>query len=257
MTTPPNASAASSTPTKTSSSTQTTPSRRPFYLRPPWNILFELSKLEKLGTPWSINIAYLLRSFLTEMDHTGKVDFRASGVALDSSALIYLMKSKLLLTLNDPPPPAAQKLPPDFIPPPLFLPLRHELTSTTIQHLLGVLDEVLKGEKLSRLDRMVVQTPVLPAVSDLLPQFDRFMAELETQVDQLYALLIEKVQGQGIIDFSTLTKNVTRIEALRMFIYLLFLAQDGLVSLWQNEETEELYIAVGNLKVGKIKQSIK
>ncbi|MGD6810608.1 MAG: hypothetical protein ACQCN3_13000 [Candidatus Bathyarchaeia archaeon] len=235
----------------------TAPPRRPFYLRPPWNILFELSKLEKLGTPWSINIAYLLRSFLTEMDHSGKVDFRASGVALDSSALIYLMKSKLLLTLQEPPPPSAPRLPPDFVPPPLFLPLRHELTSTTIQHLLEVLDEVLKGEKLSRLDRMVAQTPVLPAVSDLLPQFDRFVAELENQVDQLYALLVEKVHGQGIIDFSTLIKGATRIEALRMFIYLLFLAQDGLVSLWQNEETEELYIAVGNLKVGKAGPQIK
>jgi chromatin segregation and condensation protein Rec8/ScpA/Scc1 (kleisin family) len=245
-------------PTTTPPPTQTAPSRRPFYLRPPWNILFELSKLEKLGTPWNINIAYLLRSFLTEMAHTEKVDFRASGVALDSSALIYLMKSKLLLTLNDPPPPAAQKLPPDFVPPPLFLPLRHELTSTTIQHLLEVLDEVLKGEKLSRLDRAVVQSPVLPIVAaDLLPQFDRFVAELESQVDQLYALLVEKVQGQGIIDFSTLTKGATRIEALRTFIYLLFLAQDGLVSLWQNEETEELYIAVGNLKVEKVRQSIK
>jgi hypothetical protein len=40
---------------------------------------------------------------------------------------------------------------------------------------------------------MVAQTPVLPAVSDLLPQFDRFIAELENQVDQLYALLVEKV----------------------------------------------------------------
>jgi segregation and condensation protein A len=238
----------------TATSAQSTPVRRPFYMRPPWNILFELSKIDKLGSPWSVNIAYLLRSFLSEMDHSGQVDFRASGVALDSSALIYLMKSKLLLALNDPPSPAAQKLPPDFIPPPLFLPLRHELTSTTIQHLLEVLDEVLKGEKLSRLDRVVVQTPVLPAVSDLLPQFDKFMAELENQVDQLYALLVEKVHGQGIIDFSTLTKDATRIEALRMFIYLLFLAQDGLVSLWQNEETEELYIAVGNLKLGNTKQ---
>ncbi len=233
------------------------PTRKPFYLRPPWNILFELSKIEKLGTPWNVNIAYLLRTFLTEMNHTGQVDFRASGVALDSSALIYLMKSKLLLTLQEPPPPSAPRLPPDFVPPPLFLPLRHELTSTTIQHLLEVLDEVLKGEKLSRLDRMVAQTPVLPAVSDLLPQFDRFIAELESQVDQLYALLVEKVHGQGIIDFSTLSKGATRIEALRMFIYLLFLAQDGLVSLWQNEETEELYIAVGNLKVGKAGPPIK
>jgi len=228
----------------------TQPTRKPFYLRPPWNILFEISKLEKL-TPWNVNIAYLLRSFLTEMERTNKVDFRASGVALDSSALIYLMKSKLLLTLQEPP-----ELPPkglgDFVPPPLFLPLRHELTSTTIQHLLEVLDDVLKGERLLRLDHAVQQHPILPAVIDLMPQFDKFIADLELQVDKLYAILCEKVQGSGIIDFATLSKGASRIEALRMFIYLLFLAQDGLVSLWQNEETEELYIAVGKLNVGKI-----
>jgi chromatin segregation and condensation protein Rec8/ScpA/Scc1 (kleisin family) len=221
--------------------------RKPFYLRPPWNILFEINKLEKL-TPWNVNIAYLLRSFLSEMERTGKVDFRASGVALDSSALIYLMKSKLLLTLQEPP--APPKPPPDFIPPPLFLPLRHELTSTTIKHLLDVLDEVLKGEKLHRLDKVVAQ-PVLPAFSDILPQFDAFLAELELQMEKLYELLCEKVKGAGIIEFSTLIKGTARIDAVRMFILLLFLAQDWKVSLWQNEESEELYIAVGNLNVAK------
>ncbi len=225
----------------------TQPLRKPFYMKPPWNILFEISKLEKL-TPWNVNIAYLLRSFLTEMEHTQKVDFRASGVALDSSALIYLMKSKLLLTLQEPPP--TPKPPTDFVPPPLFLPLRHELTSTTIQHLLEVLDDVLKGERGIGLNHEVETHPILPAVTDLLPQFDKFMAELQLQVDKLYAILLEKVGGQGIIDFSTLSKGAARIEALRMFIYLLFLAQKGLVSLWQNEETEELYIAVGKLSVG-------
>jgi len=225
-----------------------TPMRRPFYLRPPWNILFEISKLEKL-TPWNVNIAYLLRSFLTEMEKTKNVDFRASGVALDSSALIYLMKSKLLLTLEEPP--VTPKAPGDFVPPPLFLPLRHELTSTTIRHLLEVLDDVLKGERLLRLDHAVQQHPILPAFTDLLPQFDRFMAEIELQVDQLYAILCEKVKGTGIVDFSTLSKGASRIEALRMFIYLLFLAQDGMINLWQNEESEELYIAVGKINVGK------
>src|SRR3990170_346765 len=221
--------------------------RKPFYLRPPWNILFELNKLEKL-TPWNVNIAYLLRSFLSEMERTGKVDFRASGVALDSSALIYLMKSKLLLTLQEPPSPS--KAPSDFVPPPLFLPLRHELTSTTIQNLLEVLDDVLKGEKLYRLDKVVAQ-PILPAVSDILPQFDIFLAELELQMDRLYELLCEKVKGAGIIEFSTLIKGTTRIEAVRTFILLLFLAQGVKVSLWQNEETEELYIAVGNLNIAR------
>jgi chromatin segregation and condensation protein Rec8/ScpA/Scc1 (kleisin family) len=226
--------------------------RKPFYLRPPWNILFELHKLEKL-TPWNVNISYLLRSFLSEMERTGKVDFRASGVALDSSALIYLMKSKLLLTLQEPP--APPKTPPGFIPPPLFLPLRHELTSTTIQNLLDVLDEVLKGEKLHRLDRVVAQA-VLPAVSDILPQFDIFLAEIELQMEKLYDLLCEKVKGAGIVEFSTLIKGTVRIEAVRTFILLLFLAQDGKVSLWQNEETEELYIAVGNLNVARDEKAI-
>lgn len=224
--------------------------RKPFYLRPPWNILFELNKLEKL-TPWNVNIAYLLRSFLTEMEKGGKVDFRASGVALDSSALIYLMKSKLLLTLEEPP--APPKMPKDFVPPPLFLPLRYELTSTTIKHLLEVLDEVLKGEKLVPLDK-VVSHPVLPEASDLMPQFDQFIAELELQMDKLYERLVAMVKGAGIIEFSTLIKGIPRIEAVRTFILLLFLAQDGLVSLWQNEETEEIYIAVGNLKVAQHEQ---
>jgi chromatin segregation and condensation protein Rec8/ScpA/Scc1 (kleisin family) len=221
--------------------------KKPFYLRPPWNILFELSKLDKL-TPWNVNIAYLLRSFLSEMEGTGKVDFRASGVALDSSALIYLMKSKMLLTLQEPP--APPKPPTDFVPPPLFLPLRQELTSTTIQNLLAVLDEVLKGEKMLRMDRVVAQ-PVLPSVSDILPQFEMFLAEIELQMDKLYEVLCEKVKGAGIIEFSTLIKGVARIEAVRTFILLLFLAQAGKVKLWQNEETEELYIAVGNLNLAK------
>lgn len=226
--------------------------KKPFYLRPPWNILFEISKLEKL-TPWNVNIAYLLTSFLSEMERTGKVDFRASGVALDSSALIYLMKSKLLLTLQEPPtPPKALQ---DFVPPPLFLPLRHELTSTTIKHLLEVLDDVLKGEKLPSLDKVVAQ-PVLPAVSEIMLQLDVFLMEIEMQMEKLYALLCEKVKGAGIIEFSTLIKGSARIEAIRTFILLLFLAQDRRVSLWQDETTEEIYIAVGNLNVAGNERTI-
>src|SRR4030066_2387226 len=221
--------------------------RKPFYLRPPWNILFELNRLEKL-TPWNVNISYLLRSFLSEMERTGKGDFRASGVALDSTALIFPMKAKLLLPLQEPP--APPKGPQDYVPPPLFLPLRHELTSTTIRHLLEVLDDVLKGEKLARIDRVVPQ-PVLPSVSDILPQFDAFLAEIGLQMDKLYELLCGKVQGTGLVEFSTLTKESNRMDAIRIFILLLFLAQDGKVSLWQNEETEELYIAVGKLNGAK------
>jgi chromatin segregation and condensation protein Rec8/ScpA/Scc1 (kleisin family) len=221
--------------------------RKPFYLLPPWNILFEFHKLEKL-TPWNINIAYLLASFLREMEKTGQVDFRASGMALDSSALIYLMKSKLLLELEEPPPPP--KAPQDFVPPPLFLPLRHELTSTTISHLLEVLDDVLKSEKLIRPEKLVAE-PIIPTPSEILPQLDLYLMEIEAQMEKLYASLSEKVRGAGIIELSTLLVGMTRIEAIRTFILLLFLAQDVKVSLWQNEETEEIYITVGDLNLAE------
>lgn len=221
--------------------------KKPFYLRPPWNILFEFHKLEKL-TPWNVNVAYLLTSFLEEMEKTGKIDFRASGVALDSSALIYLMKSKLLLTLEEPPLPP--KAPQDFLPPPLFLPLRHELTSTTIKHLLEVLDDVLKSEKLVHPQKMVSE-PILPTPSDILPQLDMYLMEIEMQIEKLYASLSQMVKGAGIVEFSTLIKTMERMEAIRTFILLLFLAQDDRVKLWQNEESEEIYITVGDLNIAE------
>jgi len=214
--------------------------KKPFYLRPPWNILFDFHKLEKL-TPWNINVTYLLTSFLEEMEKTGQIDFRASGVALDSSALIYLMKSKLLLKLEEPPPPP--KPPQDFLPPPLLLPLRHELTSTTIRHLLEVLDDVLKGEKLVRFEKTIAE-PILPTPSEILPQLDIYLMEIELQMEKLYASLSERVKGTGLIEFSTLIKGVGRLEAIRTFILLLFLAQDGRVNLWQDEETENIYITI-------------
>ncbi|MEM2994543.1 MAG: hypothetical protein QXI91_00790 [Candidatus Bathyarchaeia archaeon] len=220
--------------------------KKPFYLRPPWNILFDFHKLERL-TPWRINIAYLLTTFLEEMEKSGQVDFRASGVALDSSAFIYLMKSKLLLKLEEPPMP---KTPRDFLPPPLFLPLRHELTSTTIRHLLEVLDEVLKSEKLLHFERTVAE-PVLPMVSEIMPQIDLYLMEIEVQMEKLYASLVDMVRGGGIIAFSTLIKGLGRLEAIRNFILLLFLAQDGRVSLWQEEEIGEIYITVGDFNLAE------
>ena len=96
--------------------------KKPFYYQPPLNVLFEIHRLEKV-LPWDVNISYLLHMFLEEMELLGEVDFRASGVALESSSTLYLRKTKLLLKLEEPLPPT--KAVPEFIPPPMFLPLRY------------------------------------------------------------------------------------------------------------------------------------
>jgi len=213
--------------------------RKPFYLQPPWNILFEIHKLEKVK-PWNVNISFLLTSFLDEMQKQGEVDFRASGVALDSSAFIYLMKSKLLLKLEEPP--ATPKLPSDFIPPPIFLPLRYELTSTTIEQLLEALDSVLKGERLLPLKPRI--EPLLPSPEEYLPEIDRYLMEIESLMEKLYDDMLHLAKGQPFINFTTLVAGKNRLEAIRTFILLLFLAQRQQIWVWQEEEFGEIHISV-------------
>ena len=210
---------------------------KPYYFRPPLSILFEIHRLEKV-MPWDVNIAYLLKTFLTEMEDSGEVDFRASGVALDSSTTIYLMKTKLLLKLEEPPPPP--KSTPDFIPPPMFLPLRYELSSTTLENLLDVLDEVLKGESVRP---PPTPQPILPT-PEVLPPVDLYLLEIDKHMKIVYDQLLQLAREGELIAFSKLVVGLERIEAVKTFIILLFLAQRGKIGLWQEEEIEELYITV-------------
>lgn len=214
--------------------------QKPFYFQPPWNVLFELHRLQKL-LPWNVNIAFLLSSFFEEMVKRGDIDFRASGMALDSSATIYLMKSKLLLKLEEPP--APPKSAPDFLPPPLFLPLRYELTSTTIKHLLTVLDEVLRGERAFPLEPRL--EPLLPPPQEILPPIDLYLVEMGERMKQLYGLLVDLADRGELIGFSKVAAGLEKVEAIRRFIVLLFLAQEGRIGLWQEEDSDEIYVTLG------------
>lgn len=210
---------------------------KPYYFQPPLSILFEIHRLEKI-MPWDVNISFLLNTFLEEMEHRGEVDFRASGVALDSSSTIYLMKTKLLLKLEEPLPPP--KSPPDFVPPPMFLPLRYELSSTTLENLLNVLDEVLKGESIHH---PPPPQPILPA-PEIIPPVDLYLLEIDKRMNIIYTQLCQLARKGELIGFSKLVAGLEKLEAIKTFIILLFLAQRGKIGLWQEEDIEELYITV-------------
>lgn len=211
--------------------------KKPFYYQPPLSILFEIHRLEKI-MPWDVNISYLLNMFLQEMEQQGEVDFRASGMALESSSTIYLRKTKLLLKLEDPP--LSPKSITDVIPPPMFLPLRYELSSTTIENLLSVLDDVLKGE--SRHPPKLPE-PILPT-PEIVPPIDMYLLQIEDHMKTLYEQLYQLVGTGELIAFSKLVAGLETIEAVKTFLILLFLAQEGKIGLWQEEEMEELYITV-------------
>lgn len=211
---------------------------KPFYLRPPWEILFKEAKLEKVS-PWSVDLAHLLTTLLEEMNRVG-IDFRMAGTAINSSVLIYLKKAELLLKMEEPP-----KTPPEkkdvYVPPPVDLPFRFEFTTTTIRDLIAALDMAIadEGAKISK--------PKLPTLPAPIPDFmdmDAYLLEIEGRADAL----LEKVKlmsERGVAPtLYNLIPEINWPEIVRVFMLLLFLAQRDAIDLWVDEEETDIKIVI-------------
>ena len=210
---------------------------KPFWLRPPYVILFDLLRLHRIK-PWDVNISYLLNAFLAEMKKRGFVDFSASGTALLSSSMIHRMKSELVLKMEEPPKPPIAR-PNEEVPPPLPFPIRFEYTSTSIEQVLTVLEEVLKRESLALAERKGLLSP--PAI---LEQMDEFLANIEKNIEVFYARLRREAARDPDLSFLKLTKDGTLLDAVRVFIMLLFLVMENRVSLTQREDQGDIMIVL-------------
>jgi hypothetical protein len=114
------------------------------------------------------------------------------------------------------------------------------LPSTTVQELLTVLDEVLKGEHLLHLKPRL--EPILPPPPEILPPLDMYLMEIEKQMDKLLQTLRKFALKEQVVLFSKIVEGLSKLEAIKTFIVLLFVAQKGDVSLWQDENLMEIYI---------------
>lgn len=221
---------------------------KPFWLMPPWAVLFDLIRLQKVR-PWDVNLNYLLTTLLGEMRRRGFVDFTASGIALLSSATIYRMKSELVLELQEPPRPPVER-PVEFMPPPVELPFRYEYTSTTIENILKALEEALKSETAVQLQPKL--TPITPA-PPMVQEIDDFMVDIDKRIEEMYSR-IAALAPRGKIPLSDLDDGLSKLESIRVFILVLFLACNGRVQLWQEEEFGEIYVSLperGGLNYGE------
>jgi len=210
---------------------------KPFWLRPPYMILFDLLKLHRIK-PWDVNITYLLNAFLAEMKKQGFIDFSASGTALLSSSMIHRMKSELVLKMEEPPKPPIAR-PNEEVPPPLPFPIRFEYTSTSIEQVLSVLEEVLKRESVALANRRSLLSP-----PEILEQMDEFLANIEKNIEVFYVSLLRKAAGSPTLSFIQLTKDSTLLDAVRAFIMLLFLVMQNRITLSQQEDLGDIIISL-------------
>jgi len=191
--------------------------------------------------PWDVDITFLLNSFLAEMKNSGYIDFSASGTALLSSSIVHRMKSELVLKMEEPPKPPVPR-PNEEIPPPLPFPLRFEYTSTSVAEILGALQEVLINEK-----AVLAKKPFVLSPPSVFEQLDEFLAHIEENIENFYGKLINlSIRGLPI-SFRKLVKGQTLLEAVRVFIMLLFLANEKKILLGQDEEGSDLLIRLGEV----------
>ncbi len=213
---------------------------KPFWLRPPWIVLFDLIRLQHLR-PWDVNLAHILNSFLVEMKKIGYIDFTASGVALLSSATIYRMKSELILKLEEPPELPKERVV-DFVPPPIQMPFRYEYTTTTLDDLLRALEGALKVEPRALAEQS--QIAELASAPLILEELDSFLVEIDQHVEKLHQRIHGLLEEKKRITFSLLTEGLKRRDIIRTFLMLLFLASDRKIDLVQGEEFGEILITL-------------
>ncbi len=213
---------------------------KPFWLRPPYLILFDLLRLHRIK-PWDVDIAFLLNNFLSEMKNNGYVDFSASGTALLSSSVVHRMKSELVLKMEEPPKLPIPR-PTDEVPPPLPFPLRFEYTSTSVAEILRTLQEVLTNEK-----NILAKKPFVLSPPSVFEQLDEFLANMEENIQNFYAELIKLSIKEVPLSFREMVAGQSLIQIVRVFIMLLFLANQKKILLTQDEQSSDLFIRLGEV----------
>jgi len=179
---------------------------------------------------------------MKEMRGRGFIDFSISGTALLSSSILLRMKSELLLKLEEPPKPPPEK-PTDYVPPPLAFPIRYQSTTTSLDEVLKGILEVLNAERLlpKGLSQLATRTPAV------FEQADDWFVKIEEEINAFHSQLLKSNTPGGTLSFLDLLGKGDVVQAVRMFIMLLFLAVEGKVGLNQLEEFGDIEIEMKSI----------
>ena len=208
--------------------------KKPYYLRQPWDILFQKGKMEKVS-PWSINLVFILATLLEEMEKAG-IDLRIAGTAVTSSALIYERKADLLLEIEEPTLDKNEKQD-IYIPPPVNLPYRFELTTTSVIDLIEALEKALNESSVKK----TIRLPILPEPVPDFFTFEDYLLEIEADAEGLLSNIKSIYLGKSLT-FINLVKELPWKQIVKIFMMLLFLAQRLDVYVSQDEEEDNILI---------------
>ena len=212
--------------------------------RPPLNVLIDPTTTVARRSPWEVNLSELLDLFLETIMKRDLIDLRAAGAAALSSATIYRLKVETLF-LFERLRKASRVIDSSEPPQMIVMPFRYEVYSTDIEELFGELTRIL--EQISTEGATSSNSP-LPAEEIATPEIEEYVISLQALISQFRSILLERLRPAGKALLSQLLGGLKPIDAARVFLLLLFSAQNGEVVINQDERGEDaLVVSVGQL----------
>lgn len=180
----------------------------------------------------------MLSSLAAVLKEKGFFDFTSSGIALYSAATLHRMKTEKLLVADELP--VVKQKQEYFIPPPLYPPLRAEFMTTSILELIDALKRVL-SEPRPHKQEDVEQQPL---------NVEDFIIKIEEKVEEFYNFIKGLLERNGTLTLDEIMCGISRLEAVRRFILLLFAASKGMIAIIEDNEGRVL-ISLGESAVSE------
>jgi len=208
--------------------------------KPPLNILINPTEM-KNRKPWEVNLQELLEMFIKLIERMETPDLRLCGSAALSSALIYRMKVESLFLFEK------LKIKRHIIdktdpPQMLEIPYRYELSTTTLDDLVSTLENILEemiSQQIEKPKPSVIKAEPVIEVDTFSVQIQKALKELKREIGNL-------LRERERIRFSEYVMNMSILERVRTLLLLLFIANDGLIKIVQDEEDIWIVGAIQN-----------
>lgn len=206
-------------------------------------LLFELVESKKLD-PWDINISKMLDAYAEVVKKMRVLDLRVPANIVLAASILLRLKSESLDSLYEQeesgesvemqagPRPAVDV-------PNLVAKTRiQQNRKITLQELVAALDSAMKFEGERKRYVAEIQMPISITISE----------DIDKRTSKIYSIIKSSIDSFGMTTFTILAKNFNTLEEklLKLFIPLLFLAQNEVIGISQEEFFGEIIIKLND-----------
>jgi chromatin segregation and condensation protein Rec8/ScpA/Scc1 (kleisin family) len=199
-----------------------------------WRFLLNPAELRRFR-PWSVKLIPLIRQ-LAEVVRGLSITLSQAGVAIYTAAVIHREKSE---RIDEQEQMRRFERPDLLVPPPIEIPLRGDVLTLTlldvVRELMGVLEKMSGGPQSGKFEQINVDI-----------KLDDYLVKIEEEFGEFLEELMALLSSSPEFPLEELIRGLSRLEAVKRIILLLFAASRGYVDVLQDELTGKVIVRAVN-----------